>query len=283
MMTCRALPLAAAILACASPLNAQHWRTLDASRQLKDSTTGVEVRITYAAGKLTVRPASGASALYNMSLRYDAEYGEPVATWDAASHALHLGVKFLKGSPHHGDADGGVLHTELSTIPPLQLSLELGAVAGDLQLGGLRVAGLRLKAGAADVSARWDQPNRERMHALTIDAGAANLTLVQAGNANTDRIDVNLGVGSLDIDLGGVWTREIAMSANVAMGKLVLRLPTDVGIVVDSNALLVDFDKSGFSKRGTDWYSNNYDSSTRKIRLKLHGAMGSVSITRDTK
>ena len=53
-------------------------RTLDASRQLKDSTTGVDVRITYAAGKLTVRPASGASALYNMSLRYDAEYGEPV-------------------------------------------------------------------------------------------------------------------------------------------------------------------------------------------------------------
>jgi len=279
----RALRLTAASLVFATPLCAQHWRTLDASRQLKDSAAVIDVRITYAAGKLTVRPVSGTNALYNMSLKYDAAHGEPVANWDAARNALQLGVKFAKGSRNRGDSDGGALRTDLSTVPPLYLTLELGAVAGDLQLGGLRLVGLRLKAGAADVSAHWDEPNRERMHALTIDAGAASLKLVQAGNANTDRIVANVGVGALEIDLGGNWTRDIDMTANVAMGKLDLRLPNDVGIMVESNAFLVDFDKSAFRKRGNDWYSENYDASPRKVRLRLNGAMGSISITRDTK
>lgn len=278
----RALRFTALSLAFAAPLSAQHWRTLDASRQLSDSSS-VDVRITYAAGKLELRPATGGRTLYSMSLKYDAEHGEPLANWDAAHHAVHLGVKGVKGSWNRRDAEGSAMRADLSTVPPIDLSLELGAVTGDLQLGGLRLSRLRLKAGAADVSAHWDQPNRERMHALTIDAGAASLKLVQAGNANTDRIVANVGVGALEIDLGGNWTRDIDMTANVAMGTLDLRLPNDVGIRVESNAFMVDFDKAALRKRGNEWYSENYDAAPRKVRLRLNGAMGNVSITRDTK
>jgi hypothetical protein len=281
-MKTRTLLLAAASVVVATPLFAQRWRTLDASRQLKDSML-VDVRLSYAAGKLELRPSTASSALYNMSLKYDAERGEPRADWDASRHALELGLKSIKGSWNRGDQDGGSMHADLSTVVPLDLTLELGAVEGDLQLGGLRLTSMRLKAGAADVSARWDQPNKERMRNLVVEAGAASVKLVRAGNAHADRIDANVGVGGLEIDLGGEWTREIEILANVAMGKFALRLPTDVGIVVESNAFLVDFDKSQFRKRGNDWYSDNYDGSARKVRLKVNGALGGVSITRDTK
>ena len=49
------------------------------------------------------------------------------------------------------------------------------------------------------------------------------------------------------------------------------------------SAFLVHFDKATFRRRGTDWYSDNYDGAQRKVRLKLNGALGGLSITRDAK
>lgn len=281
-MTKRGLAVAAAIALVATPALAQHWRTLDASRQLKDSGM-VEVRVKYAAGKLELRPTSASGSLYSMSLKYDAERSEPLANYDTDRRTLDLGLKGVRGNWKSSDEDGAAMHAELSTIVPLELSVEVGAVEGDLQLGGLRLTALNLKSGAAEMTARWDQPNRERMRLLSVDVGAASTKLVRAGNAHADRIKANVGVGGLELDLGGEWTRDIAISANVAMGKFTLRVPPDVGVMIESSAFLVDFDKSAFRKRGNDWYSNDYDAAPRKVRLELHGAFGGVSITRDAK
>jgi predicted membrane protein len=116
-----------------------------------------------------------------------------------------------------------------------------------------------------------------------VDVGAASVRLVRAGNAHAERISANVGVGGLELDLGGEWTRDIVIDARVAMGKFTLRLPSDVGIVVESNSFLLDFDKTGLRKRGNAWYSDDYDAAPRKVRLDLNGALGKLAILRDTK
>jgi hypothetical protein len=140
-------------LAGLAPAGAQTWRTIDASRQSRD-TNAVAAHIEYAAGKFDLKPAAGA-LLYSANVRYDADRAEPVADFDAASRVISLGVH-LRGmhlSDSDDDHDAGSMHAELSGSVPMDLSLELGAVEADLQLGGLRLTDLSLRSGAADVTA----------------------------------------------------------------------------------------------------------------------------------
>src|SRR4029453_11237226 len=69
---------------------AQHWRTLDASRQLRDS--GVHhVLVRYGAGRLQLMPSTE-PVLYSMSLRYDEDNGRPIYDYDANRRRLTVGL-----------------------------------------------------------------------------------------------------------------------------------------------------------------------------------------------
>ena len=93
-----------------------------------------------------------------------------------------------------------------------------------------------------------------------------------------------MGVGSLDLDLGGEWTRDIDVDASVAMGGLTLRVPSDAGVRVKVSSFLASFDKSGMSKRSDGWwYSDGYDSAARRIRVKMDAAFGKFDLKRDSR
>ena len=273
-------------LACAalavSTAGAQRWRTLDASRQVHD-TSALSVRISYGAGKLDIRPAQSAT-LYAMTLRYDADRTEPLARFDSAARTLDLGIRETRGmhwSKTH--ENGGSLHAELSARVPMELALEVGAVEGELQLGGLRLTDFSFKGGAADLAVRFDQPNPARMRRMTLDVGAADVKILRAGNAAPDMIRANVGVGSLTLDLGGEWTREIDVDANVAMGSLTVRVPPDAGVRVNTSTFLVSFEKAGLVKRGDSWITPDFDSAKRHVRIRMKGALGEFNLTRDAR
>ena len=67
------------------------WRTLDVSRQLRDSLPK-RVRLQYDAGTLDVRGTSD-PLLYAMHLRYDETRAEPLHRFDAAEQLAVLGLR----------------------------------------------------------------------------------------------------------------------------------------------------------------------------------------------
>ena len=276
----RLLP-AAALLAFASvPTAAQTWRTMDVSRQARD-TGAIAVHIDYAAGKLDLKPAMNA-ALYRATVRYDADRAEPVATFDTASRVLALGVH-LRGmhmTNGENEHDAGSMQAELSGAIPVDLSLELGAVEADLQLGGLRLTDLSLRSGAADVTARFDKPNPQPLRTMTLQVGAAEVKLLDAANSGVSRIVAEVGAGSLSIDFGGVLTHDVDITATLALGGLDLNVAPNDGVYVDERTLLGSFKKDGFTKRADGWYSDNYDAATRHVRVHLHAFMGGLTLTR---
>jgi len=276
--------LAAGIcLAPLAVLSAQTWRSMESSRQVRD-TGALSVRVEYAAGKLDLKPASGA-ALYSTSLRYDADRAEPVMRFDSSSHSLALGVR-LRGmhlAKVENEHDLGSLHAELSGRVPMDLSLELGAVEANLQLGGLRLTDLTIRGGAAEVTARFDQPNREQLRTMTLEVGAAQVKLFDVANSGVSRISAEVGAGELTIDLGGVLTRDVEITATVAIGGLKLNISPDDGVFVDERSFIGGFDKDGFTKRADGWYSANYDSAKRRVRIHFHAFMGGMTLTRTQK
>ncbi|MFI5310618.1 MAG: hypothetical protein ACHQQ3_05260 [Gemmatimonadales bacterium] len=277
-MTARALVLAAAACCAGASAQAQHWRTLDASRQVRD-TGAVAVHVTYGAGNIELRPSTG-PMLFQMNLRYDGDRAEPLARYDSAERSLSLGVRSTGNKWPGGGKEEGALHAELSTRIPMDLALELGAVQGDLQLGGLRLTDLSLKGGAADITVRFDQKNPGRLGTITLDVGAAQVKVVRAGNSGVERVRANVGVGMLDLDLGGDASGDVDVQANVALGDFTLRVPQDVGACVDATTFLASFDKEGLVSRGDRWCTPNFEAAARKVRVRVRAAFGGFTLAR---
>jgi hypothetical protein len=259
-------------------LGAQTWRTFDVSRPAHDAQS-LAVHVTYGAGRVRVQPATN-RRLFDIHFRYDAERTEPTYAYDAATNKLDLGVRQTSLARNMRGGEGSELKLQLATTTPMRLALDVGAAEGDYDLSGLRLEELSMQTGATDTRMRFDAPNPVRMHSMRLQIGAAAVQITGLGNANAERIDVNLGVGQATLEFGGEWRGDADMSVNSALGEVILRVPADVGIRVESSTFLHSFDAPGMIKKGGYSVSANWDTAKYKLRLHSSGALGRLEIQR---
>ena len=271
-----------ALAAQAAPLGAQQreLRSLDVSRQLHDSTA-LRVEVRYGAGTLGVRAAT-TPVLYRMQLSYPADRAEPVYAYYPTTHTLRVGVERQSSRVPSGDRNGE-LRLDLARAVPMDLSLELGAVEADLDLSGLRVDQLHVESGASEARLRFGTPNTDRMRALDLRVGAAGLRALGLGNANAGEVRVQAGVGDVDLDFGGAWQQDMALSVQVALGDVKLHVPRDVGVRLEVQRLFASLDVGDLVKRGDAYYSENWDHATRRLRVTSKTTFGKLRVDRDTR
>ncbi len=261
------------------------WRTVDLSRQLRD-TLPQRIRVQYGAGKLEVRGTSE-PVLYAMHLRYDESRALPLHRYDAEQRSTVLGLESLgRGlrASSGGDRDeSGELKLVLPNRVPLELDLELGGTQSLLDLGGLALRSLRIECGATDATLEFSTPNRTRMRDLEIDVGAADFSAVNLANANAEQIRFRGGVGVVDLDFGGTWTHDMSVATRLAVGKLILRIPSDVGVRLEVQRVAAGFEHDGFVKRDDAWYSDNYERAAHKLRLRAETFFGKIEIERGSR
>ena len=274
-------PVALLMLAATSAADGQTWRSVDVSRQLRDSSDH-RIRIRYVAGKFTMRPTSD-PVLFSMQLRYDEDRTEPLHRYDLETRRLTLGLETqsVRLAGHMNDGDYGEMWLALSNAVPLDLELELGATQSRIDAGGLMLNNLRVQTGASDAILDFSAPNRARMRRLDVQLGAAGFVVRNLGNANVSTIHVEGGVGSIELDFGSSVRSDVDVDANVALGKLTLRMPRDVGVRVEVQKLLASFDHPGLHKRGNAYYSENWDSAEVRVRVRAETVFGAIDIDRD--
>lgn len=271
-----------ALAAHAAPLRAQQreLRSIDVSRQLHDSAA-LRVEVRYGAGTLGVRAAT-TPVLYRMQLKYPADRAEPVYAYYPTTRTLRVGVERQSSRVPSGDRNGE-LRLDLARAVPMDLSLELGAVEADLDLSGLRVDQLHVESGASEAQLRFDTPNTDRMRSLDLRVGAAGLRALGLGNANAGEVRVQAGVGDVDLDFGGAWQQDMALSVQVALGNVKLHVPRDVGVRLEVQRLLASVDVGDLVKRGDAYYSENWDQATRRLRVTSKTTFGKLRVDRDTR
>lgn len=275
-MKARLLLLCAATSGAA---RAQEWRSLESSRQLRSDAPAV-MRMEYAAGSLDLNPTTD-RVLYRMKLRYDAERSTPVANYDAALRTITLGTRSEVSSGWRSSVrEGSTLQADLSTSVPYRLALELGATRAEMQLGGLRLTALDVKTGASELHVDVDTPNAERPEQFNLDVGAADVTIRRAGNLRVARARINVGAGSLDYDLSGAWEGDTELDANVAIGSMTLRVPSDVGLRVTARTFLAGFDRAGLVRRGDAWYTPGYEGAARRADVRVTAVLGGFDLVR---
>lgn len=256
------------------------WRSLDVSRQLHDSLPQ-SIRVQYAAGHVDVHGSSD-PLLYALHLRYDEARMTPVHRYDADQRSAVLGLESrgpgMRGSG--GRDDAGELRLALPRTIPLDLDLDFGGTQATLELGGLTLQSLRLECGATDATLAFTTPNRSRMRDLEINVGAAGFRGLHLANANADQIRVRGGVGSVDLDFGGTWTRDLTVSTRLAVGTLTLHVPSDVGVRVEVQRVAAGFQHEGLVKRDDAWYSENWDAAPHKLHLRAETYFGKIDVQR---
>lgn len=271
--------LAIPLMLCAADAAAQSMRPFSTFRQWHGETR-LAVRLEYAAGTLRVG-AGSADELYRMDVSYDEDRFVPVSDFDASGGAVRLGVA-AEGrggvrvvSQNQLQQSAGV---ELSPQADLALDVELGAVDGELDLGGLRVSDLDVSAGASRATVRFSAPNGTRCRAANFRAGAAQFSVLGLGNSRCDRIAFEGGVGQVMLDFGGAWTSDSKVEVHMALGELILRLPRQVAVSVTLDKFLSSFDPEGLERRGTSYRSPGYEQAARHLDIGISTAAGAVRV-----
>ena len=265
-------------LAVAVPARAaaQDWRTLQSARQLHDSGA-YDVRIKYAAGRLEVGPAE-APFLYDMRLHYDAERVRPIHVLEA-DRVLTLGVDQPTSVMRAGrTANESRMHVALSTAVPIDLSLELGAVQAELDLGGLSITSLGLQASANEMRVDFRTSNRVPMRSLEVGAGAASVKIDHVANANAGEMTVRAGVGSVELDFTGTWTRDLDATVDLTFGSMRLVVPEDVGLRVEVGKLIARVKADGLREHDGALVSDNWDSARYRLTVQARTVFGNIEV-----
>jgi hypothetical protein len=216
-----------------------------------------------------------------MDVLYDGDRYQPVSDFDAASGDVTLGLRTAGDGGLRVVSKGQLRQTASVTFSPrsdLDLAVALGAVDGDLELGGLRLTNLRLEAGASRATVRFSQPNAARCRDAVLSSGAAELTVLGLGNSRCDRVAFEGGVGQVTLDFGGAWASSSRVSVKMALGAVVLRLPRQVGVRLTLDKFLATFDPEGFVRRGNAYLSPGYDQAPRHLDIDITTAVGGVTV-----
>jgi hypothetical protein len=256
-------------------LEAQSWRTMTVSRQVEDTRT-LAVAVRYGAGDFRLVPA-GEGLLYRMTLRYDEDTTDPVATFDG--RRVELGVESKGRNIRVGrNRQSGSMELALGRGVPMSAVFELGAVRADLDVGGLSLVDLDIKTGASASSLDVSTPNPERMPRARLQVGAAEFSARRLGNLNADQLEVSAGVGEVTLDFSGEWQRDLEVEVQMGVGSLHLRFPEGVGVRLVKQSLLTSLDSQGLVKRGDAYESLDWDRARHRITLDVQAAFGSVDV-----
>lgn len=273
----RARDAALALALLAPAAGAQELRTVEFARQLRD-TLPLAVRVDYSTGKIVVHGAEQ-PLLYQMQLAYDPRRAEPVYRYEPASRTLHVGARRGDGEDA-GSAAAPELRLDLARSVPVDLALEMGAAEADLDLGGMRLRRVAIASGASGAMLHFDTPNQIPMERLELDVGAAAVRARGLANSRAREMRVKVGIGGADLDFGGEWTADMELDIELALGRATLRVPGDVGVRVETRRMLGAFDDTGFVERDGAYYSANWDTAPRKLRVRSRMMLGKLEVAR---
>jgi hypothetical protein len=196
-------------------------------------------------GHVRIRVANGGFELA------PAEPGEPLrvdAEYDAASYRLDERlVEREDGWDYELEFDrtgslvmsvlkqllGGTSPTLTIYLPPdapLDLDLEVYRGGGSIELGGLWLRSVRMHAKQGGVDFRVSDPLRLPVEEMTIEAAMGGMAVSELGNASPRKLDVDVNMGGLALDLDGEWLVDSQISIGASRGEVDMRLPDGVAI-----------------------------------------------------
>lgn len=272
--------LGAVLLAAGPALAAQTMRSYAAGGPSANPPAVLRTVLEFGAGRVVVRAGTGPS-LYDAQLRYDADRFTPVHRYEPRTGALRLGLESVGRAGIRVTSRSQleqVARFELSPRVPLELEASLGASEALLDLGGLTLQRLAVRAGATRGTIDFSTPTRGTCREFALALGAGELLALRLANAGCELVRIEGGVGRALLDLGGTWRRDLRVESKLSMGSLVVRIPRGTGVEVTAQKFLSRFAMEGLTRDGDAWRTAGFAQAARKVTLDLQANVAGFEI-----
>jgi hypothetical protein len=247
-----AVSFVAAATACNRGVRVGDLQTKSQTVEL-DGDGSVNVAIQMGAGELDV--SGGAGELLEATYTYNVEELNPQATLtggrlEVKDSGMDEGIASL--------FDLGDFRNEwdlkLNEGVPMEMTIDLGAGRSNLALGALSLTNLTVHGGAGDVELNLN--NSQSLSQLAVD----------------------MGVGETTIDLTGDWQNDLNATISGGLGELNLRLPGDVGVMIEAETGIGDVNAPGLTRDGNTYTNDAYGVSDVTLRVDIDGGVGQINL-----
>jgi N-terminal domain of toast_rack, DUF2154 len=127
----------------------------------------------------------------------------------------------------------------------------------------------------------WDLAfNNEKPMDLEVHCGAGESHL-DLGDLSLRRVNVEMGVGELRMDLRGAPKNDYAVSIRGGVGEATIYLPTGVGIEAEAKGGIGDINTTGLEKRDGRYVNDALGHARTTVRLNIQGGIGSIRLIAD--
>jgi hypothetical protein len=128
---------------------------------------------------------------------------------------------------------------------------------------------------------RWElQLNKKVPVDLTLHFGAGDARL-DLGSLDLRGMEVNMGVGQLDLDLRGKPKHSYNVAIHGGIGEATVRVSADAGIYAEAHGGIGEIKVRGLQQENGHWVSPTYDRAANKIRMEINGGIGQVNVIAD--
>ncbi|HTW65328.1 MAG TPA: toast rack family protein [Bryobacteraceae bacterium] len=127
-------------------------------------------------------------------------------------------------------------------------------------------------------SYRWDLTfNDQKPLDLEVSCGAGE-THLNLGDLTLRRVNVDMGVGQLRMDLRGEPKSDYDVSVNGGVGRATIYLPSNVGIEAEAEGGIGGIHVSGLEKRDGRWVNAALGHAKTRVRVDVHGGIGEIRL-----
>ncbi len=154
---------------------------------------------------------------------------------------------------------------------------QVSYAAGTLRISQPEGSGKTL----GNVKYDWDvRLNREVPIEMKVNLGAGEAKL-DLGKLTLRGIDIEMGVGSVDLDLRGQPKQDYSVKIRGGVGEATVHLPADVGIYAEARGGIGEVSAPGLHHDGDRYYNDAYRKSPVTVKLDVQGGVGSIKLVSD--
>jgi hypothetical protein len=113
---------------------------------------------------------------------------------------------------------------------------------------------------------------------INMGAGEGNL---QFNGVDLNRLDIQMGVGQLHLDLTGERKTDLTAVIQGGVGQATIHLPSAVGVRIEAAGGIGSIDTHGFKRDGDAYVNDAYGKTATKIDMTVHGGIGEITLIED--
>ncbi len=244
-----------------------------------------QVSIQLGSGDLAIKPSSGVNLLEGEFI-YNLTDLKPIIEYQVERDQGNLAVRQSDQIRWNQIAKEvrNEWNLELTPQIPLMLRVDVNAGQGQLELGGLRLLGLTMTIGSADVTVRFQQPNLAQLEQIYVRSDAARLTFENLGHAHLQEMVLDGGIGTYTFDLNGAWQQSAQLDIRCGVSHLTLSLPSDIGVRLcpADESVAQSLEKhldQGLTRQDQCYINNLYHNTDITLNINLDVGVSDIEIT----